>query len=224
MARMIMGKKRGMTQLFDEKGNAVVCTVIEADPNVIAQIKTKEKDGYEAIQLGFEKVRGQTDLTVVNRLGKPLVGHYKKAGIAPRRYLSETRVDSVEGYEVGQEINVGLFEGGEFVDATAVSKGKGYQGVMKRHHFRGGPASHGSSGFHRRAGSTGMRSTPGRCLPGGKKAGQMGNEQVTIQNLRVVQVDVESHLILIKGQVPGPRGGLVWITEAKKKPQIGKKK
>ena len=120
-------------------------------------------------------------------------------------------------YSLGQEIHVDLFAEGEYVDATAVSKGKGYQGAMKRHNFSGGPASHGSSGFHRKLGSTGMRSTPGRCLPGGKKPGQMGAEQVTVQNLVVVKVDKESHLIVVRGQVPGPRGGLVWIQNAKKK-------
>lgn len=217
MARMIMGKKRGMTQLFDKNGSAVVCTVIEAEPNVIAQIKTQEKDGYEAIQLGFCRLTGSSDFTVEKRLGKPLVGHYKKASTAPRRFLKELRVENASQYSLGQEIDVDLFAEGEYVDATAVSKGKGYQGAMKRHNFRGGPASHGSSGFHRKLGSTGMRSTPGRCLPGGKKPGQMGAEQVTVQNLVVVKVDKESHLIVVRGQVPGPRGGLVWIQDAKKK-------
>ena len=217
MTRMIMGKKRGMTQLFDKNGSAVVCTVIEAEPNVIAQIKTQEKDGYEAVQLGFCCVKGSSDFTVEKRLGKPLMGHYKKAAVAPRRFLKEMRVEDASQYALGQEIDVDLFAEGEYVDATAVSKGKGYQGAMKRHNFRGGPASHGSSGFHRKLGSTGMRSTPGRCLPGGKKPGQMGAEQVTVQNLVVVKVDKESHLIVVKGQVPGPRGGLVWIQGAKKK-------
>jgi large subunit ribosomal protein L3 len=216
MALTMMGKKRGMMQLFDEKGNVVVCTVIQAEPNVITQIKTKETDGYAAVQLGFEKVTGKTQRTIEARTGKPQLGHFKKAGVEARRYLLESRVDSTDEYALGQEIGVNIFDGVEFVDATAISKGKGYQGVMKRHNFAGGPASHGS-GFHRHAGSTGMRSTPGRGLPGGKKAGQMGNERVTVQNLEVVKVDPENHLIVVKGQVPGPRNGLVYLTQAKKK-------
>ncbi|MBS4164282.1 50S ribosomal protein L3 [Candidatus Protochlamydia amoebophila] len=220
MALTMMGKKRGMIQLFDEKGNAIVCTVIQAEPNVITQIKTKEIDGYIALQLGFEKVTGKTQHTIEARTGKPRLGHFKKAGVKSRRFLVESRLDSTEEYTLGQEISVDTFNGIEFVDATAISKGKGYQGVMKRHNFAGGPASHGS-GHHRHAGSTGMRSTPGRGLPGGKKAGQMGNERVTVQNLRVVKVDSENHVIVVKGQVPGPRNGLVYITQAKK---LAKKK
>jgi large subunit ribosomal protein L3 len=216
MALTMMGKKRGMMQLFDEKGNVIVCTVIQAEPNVVTQIKTKETDGYTAVQLGFEKVAGKTQHTIEKRTKKPRVGHFKKAGVEPRRYLLESRIDAKEDYSLGQEIGIDIFNDVEFVDATAISKGKGYQGVMKRHHFAGGPASHGS-GFHRHAGSTGMRSTPGRGLPGGKKAGQMGNERVTVQNLQVVKVDLENRVILIKGQVPGPRNGLVYLTQAKKK-------
>lgn len=215
MALIIMGKKRGMMQIFDEKGNVIVCTVIQAEPNVVTQIKTKETDGYHAVQLGFEKVSGKTQYTIEKRTGKPQLGHYKKAGVEPRRHLLESR-DVKEEFSLGQEIGVDTFTEIEYVDATAVSKGKGYQGVMKRHHFAGGPASHGS-GFHRHAGSTGMRSTPGRGLPGGKKAGQMGNERITVQNLQVVKVDPENHVILVKGQVPGPRNGLVYLTQAKKK-------
>lgn len=212
----MMGKKRGMMQLFDEKGNVVVCTVIQAEPNVVTQIKTKTVDGYTAIQLGFEKIVGKTEYTIQARAGKPQLGHYKKAGVAPRRHLLESKVDSSDEYALGQEIGVDSFDGVEFVDATAISKGKGYQGVIKRHHFSGGPASHGS-GFHRHAGSTGMRSTPGRGLPGGKKAGQMGNTRITVQNLQVVKVDAENQLIIVKGQVPGPRNGLVYFAQAKKK-------
>lgn len=216
MALTMMGKKRGMMQLFDEKGNVVVCTVIQAEPNVITQIKTKETDGYHAVQLGFEKVVGKTQYTIEARTGKPQVGHFKKAGVEPRRHLLESRMDSNEEYSVGQEIGVDIFSDVEFVDATAISKGKGYQGVMKRHNFAGGPASHGS-GFHRHAGATGMRSTPGRGLPGGKKAGHMGCERITVQNLQVVKVDPENNIILVKGQVPGPRNGLVYLTKAVKK-------
>lgn len=216
MALILMGKKRGMTQLFDEKGNVVVCTVIQAEPNVITQIKTKDKDGYLALQMGFDKIKGKRKETIQRRAKKPLFGHFEKAGVEPRRHMHESRLDSVDGYEVGQELGVELFEEVEFVDATAISKGKGYQGVIKRHNFAGGPASHGS-GFHRHAGSTGMRSTPGRGLPGGRKAGHMGSERVTMQNLQVVMIDKEDHLIVVKGQVPGPRHGLVYLTQAKKK-------
>lgn len=216
MSLRMMGKKRGMLQLFDEKGNAVVCTVIQVEPNVVTQIKTKETDGYTAVQLGFNKIKGKTQYTIDKRTGKPLLGHFKKANVEPRRHLIESRLDSVEAYPIGSEIGVSAFDGVEFIDATAISKGKGYQGVMKRHNFAGGPASHGS-GFHRHAGSTGMRSTPGRGLPGGKKAGQMGNERVTVQNLRVVRIDPENHLIIVKGQVPGANNGLVYLRQAVKK-------
>ncbi|MBA2369733.1 MAG: 50S ribosomal protein L3 [Candidatus Protochlamydia sp.] len=215
MAFTMMGKKRGMIQLFDEKGNVVVCTVIQAEPNVVTQIKTKQTDGYTALQLGFEKITGKTQYTIDKRAKKPQLGHFKKAGAEPRRHLTESRLESVENYTLGQEIDVGIFSEVEFVDATAISKGKGYQGVMKRHNFAGGPSSHGS-GHHRHAGSTGMRSTPGRGLPGGKKAGQMGNEQVTVQNLRVVRVDPENQVIIVKGQVPGPKNGLVYVKQAVK--------
>ena len=216
MTLTMMGKKRGMMQLFDDKGNVVVCTVIEAEPNVITQIKTKEVDGYTAVQLGFDKVKGKKQYTIEKRTGKPQLGHYKKAGVEPRRHLKESRLVSEASFTLGQEIGVGIFDGVEFVDATAISKGKGTQGVMKRHNFAGGPASHGS-GFHRHAGSTGMRSTPGRGLPGGKKAGHMGSEKITVQNLQVVKVDPENHLIVVKGQVPGPRNGLVYLSQAVKK-------
>lgn len=221
MALTMMGKKRGMTQLFDEKGNVVVCTVIQAEPNVITQIKTHETDGYAAVQIGFDKVKGKTQHTIEARTGKPLLGHFKKAGVEPRRQLTEFKLDEANLYSVGQEVSIEAFAEIEFVDVTATSKGKGYQGVMKRHNFAGGPASHGS-GFHRHAGSTGMRSSPGRGLPGGKKAGQMGNEQVTVQNLRVIKVDAENHLLVVKGQVPGPKNGSVYFSRAVKK--IAKKK
>lgn len=215
MALKFMGKKRGMTQLFDEQGNVVVCTVIEAEPNVITQIKNQETDGYQAIQLGFEKVKAKDARRLEKRTKQPQLGHFKKAGVESRRYLAESRVESLDNYTVGQEINVSLFQVGAFIDVTAQSKGKGYQGVMKLHNFRGGPASHGSS-FHRHAGSTGMRTTPGRCLPGGKRASHMGDEKVTVQNLKVISIDPETNVILVSGAVPGPNGGIVYLSEAKK--------
>lgn len=216
MLLKLMGKKRGMIQLFDDKGNAIVCTVIETEPHVVAQVKTKDTDGYDAIQLGFDKVVTKDPRTVGKRIGKPLLGHYKKASLEPRRHLFEARLDKASEYTVGQELNVEIFEEVPYVDATAISKGKGYQGVMKLYNFAGGPASHGS-GFHRHAGSTGMRSTPGRCLPGGKRASHMGLERKTVQNLRVVKIDKEDNLIIVEGSVPGPKNGLVTISAAIKK-------
>lgn len=218
----LMGKKRGMMQMFDDQGNVVVCTVIEAEPNVVTQIKTVENDGYNAIQLGYGKVVTKDPRTVEKRVTKPLRGHYQKAGVEARSHLAESRMESVAEYTVGQEIGVSVFAETEFVDAVAMSKGKGYQGVMKKYNFAGGPAAHGSS-FHRHAGSTGMRSTPGRCLPGGPRASHMGYEKVTVQNIKVVAVHPEENVILVKGQVPGPRNGLVYLTAATKK-RVAKKK
>jgi large subunit ribosomal protein L3 len=214
MTRKLMGKKRGMLQLFDEKGNAIPCTIIEVEPNVVTQIKSKETDGYDAIQTGFEIITANDPRTIEKRTGKPLTGHFKKANTPPRRYLTEDRVDNVEDYTLGQTLDLSLYADQPYVDVTAISKGKGFQGVMKLHNFSGGPASHGS-GFHRHAGSTGMRSTPGRCLPGGKRASHMGLDKKTVQNLKVIKV--ENNLLIVKGQVPGPRNGLVYINKAKKK-------
>ncbi|MCE5317499.1 MAG: 50S ribosomal protein L3 [Parachlamydia sp.] len=216
MSLKFMGKKRGMTQLFDDQGNVITCTVIEAEPNVVVQVKTEASDGYNAVQLGFERVTVKDPRTMEKRVTKPLRGHYAKAKVEPRRYLLESRFDNVENYSAGQELAVDEFEQIKFVDATAVSKGKGYQGVIKLHHFSGGPASHGS-GFHRHAGSTGMRSTPGRCLPNSPRASHMGHERVTVQNLEVVMIDKKENLILVKGAVPGPINGLVVLSAAVKK-------
>jgi large subunit ribosomal protein L3 len=211
-----MGKKRGMIQLFDEKGNSVVGTVIELQPNVVVQIKKKDTDGYDAIQLGFDLIEVKDQRTMSNRLSKPLLGHYKKGSVAPRRHLCEAKVANVEEYTVGQELGVDLYNDVKFIDATAVSKGKGYQGVMKKYNFSGGPASHGSS-FHRHAGSTGMRSTPGRSLPNSPRPSQMGCENVTIQSLEIVMVKPEDQVIIVKGAIPGPTNGLVYIAPAVKK-------
>jgi large subunit ribosomal protein L3 len=216
-----MGKKKGMTQLFNEKGDLVVCTVISAEPNVVAQVKRKEKDGHNAIQLAAVKVKPSK----VRNVSKPLKGHFAKAGIEPRAHISQSPVEEseIESFTVGQEIGVSYFADVPYVDVTGVSKGKGYQGVIKRHGFAGGPASHGS-GFHRHAGSTGMRTSPGRCLPGVKKAGRMGADRVTLQNLRVVKIDEAKQVIIVEGAIPGARGGLVYIAKATKKKSAKVKK
>lgn len=216
MALKFMGKKRGMMQLFDEHGNVIVCTVIEAEPNVVTQVKTAATDGYEAIQLGFELVKGRDPKRREQRTPKPQRGHFKKAGVEPRRHLAESRLEKTDDHSVGQELGVDVFATGSYVDVTGQSKGKGFQGVMKLHNFRGGRATHGS-GFHRHAGSTGMRTTPGRCFPGGKRASHMGDDRVTVQNLEVVMVNRELNLIMVSGAVPGSKNGLVYLSQAKKK-------
>jgi large subunit ribosomal protein L3 len=210
MSLKIIGKKKGMTRLFDEKGNHVVCTVIAATPNVVSQVKKKETDGYAAVQLAGIKAKSKKNVS------KPLQGHYAKAGVEPHLHIIESRVEDPEAFQLGQVIGAEYFNDVSHIDVQGVSRGKGYQGVMKRHHFSGGPAAHGS-GFHRHAGSTGMRSTPGRCLPGVKKAGRMGGDVVTVQNLRVVKVDEARQLIVVEGAVPGPLNAILFLAKAKKK-------
>lgn len=222
MVLKLMGKKRGMTQLFDEKGNIVVCTVIEVEPNVVTQVKTVETDGYNAIQSGFDKIIVKDQRTLRQRKGQALLGHFAKGSVEPRRHLKESRLDNVEGYTVGQEITVAEFAEIGYVDVCAISKGKGYQGVMKLHNFGGGPAAHGSS-FHRHAGSTGHRSTPGRSFPNSPRASHMGYDRITVQNLKVIAVDAEDNVLLVKGAVPGPRNGLVSVSAAVKKSNKKKK-
>jgi len=213
MSLMMMGKKCGMTRFFNEKGNLVVCTVISLEPNIVAQVKRKTGvDGYEAVQLAAGKLKPSR----AKNVSKALRGHFAKASVEPRESLLETRVENAEQYSVGQEVGVSVFADCAYVDIYARSKGKGYQGVMKRHGFAGGPASHGS-GFHRHAGSTGMRTSPGRCLPGVKKAGRMGGEKVTVQNLKVIKIDETKQVMLVAGAVPGAKGARVVITKAKKK-------
>jgi len=207
MSLKLIGKKAGMTQIFDDKGELIVCTVISMEQNRIAQIKREERDGYKAIQMASMNKKKVT---------KPLMGHFGKAKIDICSALLESRVEDVEGYEVGQSFGVDFFQEGDFVDVTGTSKGKGFQGVIKLHGFSGGPAAHGS-GFHRHAGSTGMRSTPGRCFPGGPRASRMGGERVTQQGLKVVKVDAMKNLLLLEGSIPGSRGGKVYLQRAKKK-------
>ncbi len=212
MTLKFMGKKAGMTRLFDEKGNLVVCTVILAEPNVITQIKSVETDGYTAVQTGGFKVPDSK----LRNVTKARRGHFAKGNVEPRRKLSETRVDDVAEYQVGQEVGVGVFSAAPFVNVCSISKGKGHQGVMKRHNFAGGPAAHGS-GFHRHGGSCGMRSSPGRCLPGQKKSGRMGGERVTVENLKVVRIDEARQVLIVAGAVPGARNSMVYVTASKKK-------
>ena len=210
MTLKLLGKKIGMTRLFDAGGNVVVCSVIQAEPNHIVQLI--EQGNYKGIQLAA----GSMNEAKQRNVSKPLKGHFAKANIEPKRHLHQCAVDDVTKYEVGTAISLEYFEGAKFVDISGISKGKGYQGVMKRHNFAGGPAAHGSS-FHRHAGSCGQRTTPGRCFPGVKKAGHMGSEKVTVQNLRVVQIDKENNLILVEGAVPGPKNGVLFVSKAIKK-------
>lgn len=216
MSLTLMGQKKGMAQIFDNDGKMVVCTVIHINPNPIVQIKRIEPDGYNAIQLGGVAMPANR----VNKLSKPLKGHFSKANIPGHRYLKESRLDNVDSYQVGQTIDLSAFNDVSFVDVQAVSKGKGFQGVIKLHGFAGGPGAHGS-GFHRHAGSTGQRTTPGRCYPNGKRASRMGGDIQTTQNLRVVAI--KGDLLLVEGAVPGGRESLVYVTQSIKK-QPKKKK
>ncbi len=216
MARKLMGRKRGMVRMFTKDGSPVACTVLAVEPNVIAQIKTTEVDGYEAVQLGFDEIRTKDPRTVSKRVTKPRLGHFKKANLQAYRELQEVRIDDASQYQAGQTLSVSVFDGVEYVDVMGTSKGKGYQGVIKKYGFSGGPASHGS-GFHRHAGSTGMRSTPGRCLPGSPRPSHMGDVRVTVQNLKVFAIDVERGLVIVQGAVPGAKNGLVVISAATKK-------
>ncbi len=203
----ILGRKVGMTQVFNTKGELVPVTVVSVLPNVVTQIKTVDNDGYDAIQLGFETVREKVS-------NKPKTGHAKKANTAPKRFLREIRGVDVSTYTLGQEVGADIFEAGEIVDVTGVSKGKGYQGVIKKNNQHRGPMSHGSK-YHRGVGSLGtMR--PMRVLPGKALPGHMGAEQVTIQNLEIIKVDMEDNCILVKGSIPGPKKGLVIIKSAVK--------
>lgn len=205
----VLGEKLGMTQVFDDEGRIVPVTVVQAGPCVVTQIRSQEKDGYTAVQLGF----GQIDPRKVN---KPRTGHFEKAGVTPRRYLVELRADDTTEYELGQEITASVFEAGQKIDVTGTSKGKGTAGVMKRHGFKGLGASHGTQRKHRSPGSIGGCATPGRVFKGLRMAGRHGNARTTVQNLTVHAVDPEKNLLLIKGAVPGPNGGVVLVRDAVK--------
>lgn len=208
MKKAILATKVGMTQIFNDEGVLTPVTVLQAGPCVVTQVKTVENDGYKAVQVGFVDKREKL-------VGKPLKGHFDKAGVSYKRYVRELRLENAEDYSVKDEIKADIFAAGDKIDATAISKGKGFQGAIKRHGQSRGPMTHGSK-FHRHQGSNGSATTPGRVFKGKGMPGHMGNVQVTIQNLEVVRVDAENNLILIKGAVPGPKKSLVTIKETVK--------
>lgn len=207
--KSLIGKKLGMTQIFDEAGQLVPVTVIEAGPCSVVQRKTAATDGYEAVQLGFGAQKPE-------RVVKPLAGHFKKAGLGTMLELREVRVEAGDAAKAGDTVTVAVFEGVKFVDVLGVTKGKGFQGVMKRHNFGGGRATHGSH-FHRTTGSIGMKEKPGRVFKGKRMAGQMGSTDVTVQSLKVIQVRAAENLILVKGAVPGANGTTLVLREALKR-------
>ncbi|CCQ93483.1 ribosomal protein L3 (BL3) [[Clostridium] ultunense Esp] len=202
----ILGKKIGMTQVFNEDGVVIPVTVVEAGPLKVIQKKTMENDGYSAIQVGFKDKKE-------NRVNRPLKGHFDKVGVEYKRYIKEFAVENTEEFEIGQEIKADIFQVGDKVDVTGTSKGKGTQGPIKRHNYSRGPESHGSK-YHRGGGARAAAADPGRVFKGSKMAGRMGNERVTVQNLEIVRVDGDRNLLLIKGAIPGPKGGLLIIKES----------
>ena len=208
MKKAILATKVGMTQIFNEDGVLTPVTVLQAGPCVVTQVKTVENDGYSAIQVGYEDIREKL-------VTKPVKGHFDKAEIPYKRFVREFRFEDAESYEVAQEIKADIFTAGEKVDATAISKGKGFQGAIKRHGQSRGPMAHGSK-YHRHAGSNGAASDPSRVFKGKKMAGHMGNKKVTVQNLEIIKVDTENNLLLVKGAVPGPKKSLVTIKETVK--------
>ncbi len=209
MQKGIIGKKIGMTQIFDENGKVVPVTVVEAGPCVVSQKKTVENDGYAAVQIGFGDLKA-------HKVKKPMAGHFAKANIAPKRTLREFRFDDIDAYNVGDLVKADVFAAGDKVDVTGTSKGKGYAGVIKRWNFQRLKESHGSGPVARHGGSIGSCSDPSRVYPGKKMAGHLGSERVTVQNLQVVKVDAENNLIAIKGAIPGPNGGTVVIHDTVK--------
>jgi len=202
--RALVGKKIGTTQFFGERGEAVCVTAVEVGPCTVTQVKTAERDGYDGVQLGFEEIK---------RLNKPRRGHLERAGRL-YRHLQEVEVDDVSELEVGQQLDLSLFEPGDRIDAVGLSKGRGFAGGVKRHHFKGGPKTHGQSDRHRAPGSIGAGSSPGRVIKGLKMAGHMGNVRVTVRNLQVIQADLDRNLLLVKGSVPGAHNSLVMIRKS----------
>ena len=213
MQKAIIGKKVGMTQIFDENGKVIPVTVVEAGPCVVTQKKTVETDGYEAVQLGFEDIKE-------SKLSKPEAGHLKKAGVAAKKHLKEFKLEGAAGMNVGDEVKADTFAAGDMIDVTGITKGHGYQGVIKRHGAHRIDMTHGGGPVHRHAGSMVASSHQSLIFPGKIGAGQMGNEQVTIENLEVVKVDAELNMIVIKGAIPGPKGGLVYIRNTVKNNKI----
>jgi large subunit ribosomal protein L3 len=205
----LLGTKLGMTQVWDENNKLVPVTVVEIAPNVVTQLRTPEVDGYSAVQLAY----GQIDPRKAN---KPAAGHFEKAGVTPRRHLTEVRTADAADYSLGQEIAVDIFTAGQLVDVVGTSKGKGFAGVMKRHNFKGVSSSHGSHRNHRKPGSIGASSTPSRVFKGMRMAGRMGGDRVTVLNLKVHAVDLEKGFLLVKGAVPGARGRIVFVRNAVK--------
>ena len=208
MNKGLIGRKIGMTQIFDESGKVIPVTVIEAGPCAVTQVKTIETDGYQAIQLGFGDIKEK-------KLTKPVKGHFTKVNVTPKKHLREFRLDSVEGLTVGQELKADVFAAGDKLDIQGTSKGKGFQGVIKRHGQHRGPMGHGSM-YHRRPGSMGPTSTPGRVFKGKKLPGHTGHETVTIQGLEIVKVDLDKNVILVKGSVPGPKGAILKLKSSVK--------
>ena len=224
MKKAILATKVGMTQIFNEDGVLTPVTVLQAGPCIVTQVKTLENDGYEAIQVGFadkkakvvaKDASGRKEIAHRNGLTKAVKGHFDKAGVSGKRFVREFRFENAGEYALAQEIKADIFEAGDKIDASAVSKGKGFQGAIKRHNQSRGPMTHGSK-FHRHAGSNGSASDPSKVFKGKKMPGQMGNKRITVQNLEVVQVDAENNLLLVKGSVPGPKKSLVTIKESVK--------
>ena len=208
MKKGLIGKKVGMTQIFDEKGMIIPVTVIEAGPCVVSQVKTVETDGYNAVQLGFGEVKA-------HKVNKPKAGHFAKANVEAKKHLREFRLEDVSNVKVGDEVKADTFEQGEKIDVQGISKGKGFQGVIKRHGQHRGPMGHGSM-YHRRPGSMGSTSTPGRVFKGKKLPGHMGVQKITIQNLEIIKVDMDKNVILVKGSVPGPKGAILKLKSSVK--------
>lgn len=206
--KFLIGKKVGMTQLFDENGTVTPVTVIQAMPNIVVQKKTVETDGYNAVQVASGDVK-------LNRVNKPTKGHFEKANVEPKKYLNEFKTDDLDSYEIGKELNVSIFAEGDFVDVVGTSKGKGTQGVVSRHGFGRGRETHGSK-FHRMPGGMGAATYPGKVWKNHRMAGKTGSERVTVQNLRVVRIDEERNLIFVKGSIPGPKRGKITVKETVK--------
>lgn len=207
MALGILGEKLGMMTWFDAQGRALAATVIRAEPAVVTQVKTPETDGYSAVQLGYGPLKEKN-------VSKPLKGHFNKAGVSPKRVLCEFRLESTEAFQIGQTLNLGIFQEGERVDVSGTSKGKGFAGVMKRHDFKGGTDSHGTGGWHRRPGTIGNIRATGRVFKGHRMAGHMGHERVTVKNLVILKIDAEKNLLVLRGAVPGSRKGFVEIRKS----------